>query len=56
MAQLSMIGLDGSEIPWMRLLIALLRDPDPVVAAVTREALRYLAEMAERTQQSKAAR
>ena len=33
---------DPREIAWIRLLLSLLRHPDPVVGEVSREALRYL--------------
>jgi len=50
-----MIGLDPREVQWLRLVIALLRHPDPVVGEVAREALRYLDEVAARANQSRAA-
>ena len=49
-----MIGLDPREIEWLRLLVALLRHPDPVVGEVAREALRYLEGVAARSDQSRA--
>jgi len=55
MGNVSMIGLDAREIAWVRLLIGLLRHPDPVVGEVTREALRYLEEVAARAEESRAA-
>jgi hypothetical protein len=55
MENVGMIGLSRGEIEWLRLLIALLRHPDPVVAAVTREALQYLEGLADRADQSRAA-
>ncbi len=42
------IGIDSSELEWVRLLIGLLRHTDPVVGEVSREALRYLQGVAER--------
>jgi hypothetical protein len=54
MGQLSMIGLDAREVSWVRLLVQLLRNPDPVVGEVTREALRYLEEVAARAEESRA--
>ncbi|HTP32648.1 MAG TPA: hypothetical protein VMJ75_10770 [Candidatus Acidoferrales bacterium] len=39
---ISMIGVDPAELPWLRLMIWLLRHPDPNVAELTREALLYL--------------
>jgi len=50
-----MIGLDPREIQWLRLVVALLRHPDPVVGEVAREALRYLEALAARANQSQAA-
>ena len=38
----SMIGLHPSELRWVRMLVALLRHPDPAVAELTRQALLYL--------------
>jgi hypothetical protein len=37
-----MIGLHKEELPWVRLLVALLRNPDPTVAELARQALLYL--------------
>lgn len=54
MDNICMIGLDSREVQWLRLLIALLRHPDPVVGKVAREALRYLGDLAERASQSQA--
>jgi hypothetical protein len=50
-----MIGLNGQEVQWLRLVVALLRHPDPVVGEVAREALRYLEEVVARANQSRAA-
>ncbi len=38
----SMIGLDPQEVRWVRMLVSLLRHPDPTVAELTRQALLYL--------------
>jgi hypothetical protein len=38
----SMIGLDSAELRWVRMLVSLLRHPDPAVAELTRQALLYL--------------
>ena len=38
----SMIGLHAGEICWVRMLVSLLRDPDPAAAELTRQALLYL--------------
>ena len=45
-ATVPMIGIDASELRWVRTLITLLRHPDPVVAELTRHALDYLTESA----------
>jgi len=37
-----MIGLDSAEVPWVRLLIFLLRHPDPVVCQLTCRALEHI--------------
>ena len=38
----SMIGLQAGELRWLRMLVSLLRHPDPAVAELTRQALLYL--------------
>ncbi|MGA2591527.1 MAG: hypothetical protein ABSH32_16530 [Bryobacteraceae bacterium] len=55
MDKVCMIGLDPRELQWVRLVIALLRHPDPVVGEVAREALRYLEGVAARADESRAA-
>ena len=55
MDNVCMIGLNPHELPWARLVIALLRHPDPVVGELAREALRYLESVAVRAEQSQAA-
>lgn len=50
-----MIGLAAHELPWVRLLVSLLRHPDPVVGEVARQALEYLEGLAERASQNRAA-
>jgi hypothetical protein len=40
------IGVDASELRWVRMLISLLRHPDPIVAELTRHALEYLGDSA----------
>ena len=43
MAQnVSIIGFQPDELPWIRLLVSLLRHPDPSVSELTQRALRYL--------------
>ncbi|MBZ5575917.1 MAG: hypothetical protein LAP40_05090 [Acidobacteriia bacterium] len=37
-----MIGLRTEELPWIRLLVTLLRHPDPTVPELARQALLYL--------------
>jgi hypothetical protein len=36
------VGIQPEELPWMRLLVTLLRHPDPVVPELARQALLYL--------------
>jgi hypothetical protein len=55
MDNLGIIGVEPAEIQWLRVVIALLRHPDPVVREVTREALRYLEGVAARSDESQAA-
>jgi len=49
-----MIGLDPRELEWARLVIALLRHPDPMVGELTRQALCYLEGVAARADDSRA--
>ncbi|HLK67616.1 MAG TPA: hypothetical protein VKU19_29470 [Bryobacteraceae bacterium] len=44
----SVIGLDAAELRWIRMLVSLLRHPDPSVAELARQALTYLTEAAAR--------
>jgi hypothetical protein len=37
-----MIGIQPAELPWLRMLVALLRHPDPSTPELTRRALLYL--------------
>jgi len=39
---LSIIGIEPEELAWIRLLVQLLRHPDPVVPELARQALLYL--------------
>jgi hypothetical protein len=55
MDNIRMIGLQPEEIGWVRLLVGLLRHPDPVVGEVSRQALEYLERVADRAGQSQAA-
>jgi hypothetical protein len=43
------IGIDPTELAWIRMLVQLLRHPDPVVPELTRQALRYLEAAASRS-------
>lgn len=36
------IGIEPAELAWIRMLVLLLRHPDPIVPELTRQALRYL--------------
>ena len=36
------IGLDSSELGWVRLLVFLLRHPDPVIPQLTRQAILHI--------------
>ena len=42
------IGLDPGELPSIRLLVRLLRHPDPIIPELTRQALLYLIRVSER--------
>ncbi len=43
MAQtIPVIGIEPAELHWIRMLVLLLRHPDPVVPELTRQALIYL--------------
>jgi hypothetical protein len=42
----SVIGIETAEIRWIRLLVSLLRHPDPSVPELARQALLYLTEAA----------
>jgi hypothetical protein len=47
----SVIGIDPSELCWLRLLLLLLRHPDPEMSELVRQALLYVTEAAhQRTQ------
>jgi hypothetical protein len=38
----SMVGIDPGELPWLRVLLFLLRHPDPLTVEMARQALLYL--------------
>jgi hypothetical protein len=42
----SVIGLETHELRWIRMLVALLRHPDPSVPELARQALLYLTDAA----------
>jgi hypothetical protein len=42
------IGLDSSELGWVRLLVFLLRHPDPVVPQLARQAMLHIEAIANR--------
>jgi len=44
-----MIGLQADELPWVRLLIGLLRHPEPLIPQLAHEALLYCQQAAGRT-------
>jgi hypothetical protein len=46
-SQCSVIGLEPQEIEWVRLLVDLLRHPDPLPAELARQALEYVRQVAE---------
>jgi len=48
MAQCALIGVDAQELHWLRVLVGLLRHPDPGVPELARHALVYIAEAAAR--------
>ena len=41
------IGLEKQEIEWVRLLVTMLRHPDPLPAELARQALDYVRQVAE---------
>jgi len=45
---LPVIGIDPAELRWLRMLIALLRHPDPTVPELARQALLYLSNAADK--------
>lgn len=44
-----MIGLRPEELTWVRLLVSVLRHPDPVVRELSRQAILYLQQVAGRS-------
>jgi hypothetical protein len=55
-ARIAIIGLNNEEHEWVRLLVTLLRDPDPVRSELTRQALAYLKSTPARYAEEAAAR
>ena len=49
---LPIIGIEPNELPWIRLLVHLLRHPDPVVPELAHQALLYLEKAASQTPNS----
>jgi hypothetical protein len=47
----SVIGVNPAELPWLHLMVWLLRHPDPVVAELTRKTMQYLEGIASRENQ-----
>jgi hypothetical protein len=47
----AMIGIDAGEVRWLRLMLLLLRHSDANVRELTRQALLYLAESAQKNAQ-----
>lgn len=47
MTSTGVIGLNPDELRWVRLLVGLLRHPDPTVHQLAREALLYLSQSAQ---------
>jgi hypothetical protein len=43
-----MIGIAVDELCWLRMLVSLLRHPDPTIPELTRQALLYLADASRR--------
>jgi hypothetical protein len=46
MAKIVLIGIEAHELHWLRVLVALLRHPDPSVPELARQALLYLSDAA----------
>jgi hypothetical protein len=49
-----MIGIESSELRWIRMLVFLLRHPDPSMPELARQALLYLTEAAAKREPSPA--
>jgi hypothetical protein len=47
-----MIGIETDELAWIRMLVTLLRHPDPSVPELARQALLYLTDAAGRGKRS----
>jgi hypothetical protein len=47
------IGIEPAELTWIRMLVFLLRHPDPMVPELTRQALLYLETVAARSDTSR---
>ena len=44
----SFIGIDPAELPWLRMLVFLLRHPDPLVSEMAQHSVLYLTRNASR--------
>jgi len=49
----SLIGIEPAELRWLRMLLQLLRHPDPSVPELARQALVYLVDAAQKRAQPK---
>jgi hypothetical protein len=56
MAQIGMIGLEREELQYVQDLVQLLRNPDPVIAELARQAIAYLENVAAQSGGSSAER
>jgi hypothetical protein len=50
---ISVIGVEAPELRWIRMLISLLRHPDPSVPELARQALLYLTDAAGKREPSR---
>ncbi len=48
MSQVALIGLQADEVKWAKMLLGLLRHPDPVVVELTKQAVLYLESVRDR--------
>ena len=50
---IAVIGIDATELGWARILLSLLRHPDPLIGEMVRQALLYLERNAHEQAQSR---